>query len=115
MVMFQNLSQGPPSSLLQVAVKNSQQPVWYFNDKVLLHVFFTEDGRMERTNFLEVKIYVAISSFWSNMVGFASVSEYKNKKKKRRNKTSLHCFWFYFFVLVITLFRMLCSYTVHLI
>uniref|UniRef100_A0A2N9FW79 Beta-adaptin appendage C-terminal subdomain domain-containing protein n=1 Tax=Fagus sylvatica TaxID=28930 RepID=A0A2N9FW79_FAGSY len=53
MVMFQNLSQGPPSSLLQVAVKNSQQPVWYFNDKVLLHVFFTEDGRMERTNFLE--------------------------------------------------------------
>ena len=38
---------------------------------------------MERTNFLEVKIYVAISSFWSNMVGFASVSKYKNKKKKR--------------------------------
>jgi len=53
MVMFQNLSQGPPSSLLQVAVKNSQQPVWYFNDKIPLHVFFTEDGRMERGNFLE--------------------------------------------------------------
>ncbi|XP_030947896.1 beta-adaptin-like protein C [Quercus robur] len=53
MVMFQNLSQGPPSSLLQVAVKNSQQPVWYFNDKAPLHVFFTEDGRMERGNFLE--------------------------------------------------------------
>uniref|UniRef100_A0A6N2JW96 Uncharacterized protein n=1 Tax=Salix viminalis TaxID=40686 RepID=A0A6N2JW96_SALVM len=45
----------PPSSLLQVAVKNNQQPVWYFNDKISLHVFFTEDGRMERGSFLEVK------------------------------------------------------------
>ncbi|KAM6556688.1 hypothetical protein CsatB_003707 [Cannabis sativa] len=53
MVVFQNMSQGPPSSLLQVAVKNSQQPVWYFNDKIQLHVFFTEEGRMERANFLE--------------------------------------------------------------
>ncbi|KAL2347939.1 hypothetical protein Fmac_001939 [Flemingia macrophylla] len=53
MVTFQNMSQGPPSSLLQVAVKNNQQPVWYFNDKILLHVFFTEDGRMERSSFLE--------------------------------------------------------------
>ncbi|GMI96232.1 hypothetical protein like AT4G23460 [Hibiscus trionum] len=53
MVLFQNLSPGPPNSLLQVAVKNNQQPVWYFNDKILLHVFFTEDGRMERTSFLE--------------------------------------------------------------
>ncbi|XP_020230079.1 beta-adaptin-like protein C [Cajanus cajan] len=53
MVMFQNMSQGPPSSLLQVAVKNSQQPVWYFNDKISVHVFFTEDGRMERSSFLE--------------------------------------------------------------
>ncbi|KAG8486815.1 hypothetical protein CXB51_020342 [Gossypium anomalum] len=55
MVLFQNMSPGPPSSLLQVAVKNNQQPVWYFNDKILLHVFFTEDGRMERTSFLEVR------------------------------------------------------------
>ncbi|GKV23151.1 hypothetical protein SLEP1_g32916 [Rubroshorea leprosula] len=53
MVLFQNISAGPPSSLLQVAVKNNQQPVWYFNDKILLHVFFTEDGKMERGNFLE--------------------------------------------------------------
>ncbi|XP_020215040.1 beta-adaptin-like protein C [Cajanus cajan] len=53
MVMFQNMSQGPPSSVLQVAVKNSQQPVWYFNDKISFHVFFTEDGRMERPTFLE--------------------------------------------------------------
>ncbi|PPD97707.1 hypothetical protein GOBAR_DD05310 [Gossypium barbadense] len=53
MVLFQNTSTGPPNTLLQVAVKNSQQPVWYFNDKILLHVFFTEDGRMERTSFLE--------------------------------------------------------------
>jgi AP-1 complex subunit beta-1 len=53
MVMFQNMSQGPPSSVLQVALKNNQQPVWYFNDKILFHVFFTEDGRMERATFLE--------------------------------------------------------------
>ncbi|CAL0311384.1 unnamed protein product [Lupinus luteus] len=53
MVLFQNLSQGPPSSVLQVAVKNNQQPVLYFNDKFSLHVFFSEDGRMERSNFLE--------------------------------------------------------------
>ncbi|XP_022760479.1 beta-adaptin-like protein B isoform X2 [Durio zibethinus] len=53
MLLFQNMSAGPPSSLLQVAVKNNQQPVWYFNDKILLHVFFAEDGRMERTSFLE--------------------------------------------------------------
>ncbi|KAJ6701750.1 BETA-ADAPTIN-LIKE PROTEIN B [Salix koriyanagi] len=53
MVLFQNMSAGPPSSLLQVAVKNNQQPVWYFNDKISLHVFFTEDGRMERGSFLE--------------------------------------------------------------
>uniref|UniRef100_A0A6N2KSN6 Clathrin adaptor alpha/beta/gamma-adaptin appendage Ig-like subdomain domain-containing protein n=1 Tax=Salix viminalis TaxID=40686 RepID=A0A6N2KSN6_SALVM len=54
MVLFQNMSAGPPTSLLQVAVKNNQQPVWYFNDKISLHVFFTEDGRMERGSFLEV-------------------------------------------------------------
>ncbi|KAG0484832.1 hypothetical protein HPP92_008911 [Vanilla planifolia] len=53
MVLFQNLSPGPPNSLLQVAVKNNQQPVWYFNDKIPLHIFFSEDGRMERTSFLE--------------------------------------------------------------
>ncbi|RRT59060.1 hypothetical protein B296_00046109 [Ensete ventricosum] len=54
MVLFQNVAPGPPSTLLQVAVKNNQQPVWYFNDKISLHVFFGEDGRMERANFLEV-------------------------------------------------------------
>ncbi|PKI48555.1 hypothetical protein CRG98_031052 [Punica granatum] len=53
MVLFQNMSTGPPSSLLQVAVKNNQQPVWYFNDKISLLPFFTEDGRMERASFLE--------------------------------------------------------------
>ncbi|KAK4435379.1 Beta-adaptin-like protein C [Sesamum alatum] len=53
MVLFQNISPGPPSTLLQVAVKNSQQPVWYFNDKFSLLVFFSEDGRMERSTFLE--------------------------------------------------------------
>ncbi|KAK1308250.1 Beta-adaptin-like protein C [Acorus calamus] len=53
MVAFQNLSPGPPSSLLQVAVKNNQQPVCYFTDKILLNAFFSEDGRMERANFLE--------------------------------------------------------------
>ncbi|KAK9129386.1 hypothetical protein Sjap_009873 [Stephania japonica] len=53
MVLFQNISPGLPNSLLQVAVKNNQQPVWYFSDKISLLVLFTEDGRMERTNFLE--------------------------------------------------------------
>ena len=55
MVLFQNIAPGPPNTLLQVAVKNNQQPVWYFNDKISLPVIFTEDGRMERATFLEVK------------------------------------------------------------
>ncbi|CAN6460597.1 unnamed protein product [Victoria cruziana] len=53
MVMFQNISPGHPSSVLQIAVKNNQQPVWYFSDKIPLQVFFSEDGRMERAAFLE--------------------------------------------------------------
>ncbi|KAL6986286.1 hypothetical protein U1Q18_019654 [Sarracenia purpurea var. burkii] len=53
MVLFQNVAPGPPSTLLQVAVKNNQQPVWYFNDKIPLLAFFSEDGRMERATFLE--------------------------------------------------------------
>ncbi|CAA0831563.1 Beta-adaptin-like protein C [Striga hermonthica] len=53
MILFQNVSPGPPSTLLQVAVKNNQQPVWYFNDKISLLVFFSEDGKMERSTFLE--------------------------------------------------------------
>ncbi|XP_010538807.1 PREDICTED: beta-adaptin-like protein B isoform X2 [Tarenaya hassleriana] len=53
MVLFQNMSAGPSSSLLQIAVKNNQQPVWYFNGKILLHALFMEDGKMERGNFLE--------------------------------------------------------------
>ncbi|PKA60685.1 Beta-adaptin-like protein C [Apostasia shenzhenica] len=53
MITFQNISPGAPNTLLQVAVKDNQQPVWYFNDKISLHVFFSEDGRMERANFLE--------------------------------------------------------------
>ncbi|XP_068659532.1 beta-adaptin-like protein C [Aristolochia californica] len=53
MVMSQNVLAGPPTTLLQVAVKNNQQPVWYFNDKISLHVLFTEDGKMERATFLE--------------------------------------------------------------
>ncbi|EMS58764.1 Beta-adaptin-like protein C [Triticum urartu] len=53
MVFSQNVSPGAPNLLLQVAVKNNQQPVWYFSDKGSLHVFFGEDGKMERTSFLE--------------------------------------------------------------
>ncbi|XP_015085087.1 beta-adaptin-like protein C [Solanum pennellii] len=53
MVLFQNISPGPANTLLQVAIKNNQQPVWYFNDKIYFHVLFTEDGRMERSTFLE--------------------------------------------------------------
>ena len=55
MVFSQNVSPGAPNSVLQVAVKNNQQPVWYFSDKGSLHVFFGEDGKMERTSFLEVR------------------------------------------------------------
>ena len=54
MVLFQNVSEGPPNSVLQVAVKNNQQPVWYFTDKIPLQVLFVEDGKMERATFLEV-------------------------------------------------------------
>lgn len=54
MVLFQNVSEGPPNSVLQVAVKNNQQPVWYFTDKIPLQALFVEDGRMERGAFLEV-------------------------------------------------------------
>lgn len=53
MVLFQNVAPGAPNTLLQVAVKNNQQPVWYFSDRISLHVLFTEDGRMERATFLE--------------------------------------------------------------
>ncbi|CAL9226580.1 unnamed protein product [Arabidopsis halleri] len=53
MVLSQNMSAGPTSSVLQVAVKNNQQPVWYFEDKIVLHALFSEDGRMERGTFLE--------------------------------------------------------------
>jgi hypothetical protein len=54
MTLFQNLAPGPPNSVLQVAVKNNQQPVWYFTDKVPLQALFLEDGKMERGTFLEV-------------------------------------------------------------
>ncbi|XP_047341061.1 beta-adaptin-like protein C [Impatiens glandulifera] len=54
MVAFQNIAPGPPNTVLQVAVKNNQQPVWYFSDKISPLVFFTEDGRMERSSFLEI-------------------------------------------------------------
>ncbi|KAL5713960.1 hypothetical protein ACHQM5_015986 [Ranunculus cassubicifolius] len=53
MVLSQNISPPPPSSLLQVAVKNNQQPVWYFNDNISLLPLLSEDGRMERADFLE--------------------------------------------------------------
>uniref|UniRef100_A0A7N0RDG1 Beta-adaptin-like protein n=1 Tax=Kalanchoe fedtschenkoi TaxID=63787 RepID=A0A7N0RDG1_KALFE len=53
MVLLKNMSTGSPSTVLQVAVKNNQQPVWYFTDKISLHVLFSEDGKMERAKFLE--------------------------------------------------------------
>ena len=57
LTLFQNLPAPgtPPSSQLQVALKNNQQPVWYFVDKIALQAFFTEEGRMERSTFLEVR------------------------------------------------------------
>lgn len=72
MIPFQNISPGAPNSLLQVAVKNNQQPVWYFNDKIPLHVFFGEDGKMERAGFLEVKsaiMFVWFSCFFFSCLG----------------------------------------------
>ncbi|GJX17819.1 beta-adaptin-like protein B, partial [Tanacetum coccineum] len=53
MVMFQNIAPGPPNSLLQIAVKNNQQLLWYFNYRLSLLVLLAEDGRMERLTFLE--------------------------------------------------------------
>lgn len=53
LALFQNVSPPPPSSVLQVAIKNNQQPVWYFTDKIRTQAFFTEEGRMERGIFLE--------------------------------------------------------------
>ncbi|XP_024391811.1 beta-adaptin-like protein C [Physcomitrium patens] len=52
-VLFQNVSEGSPNSVLQVAVKNNQQPVWYFSDKIPLQSLFVEEGKMERATFLE--------------------------------------------------------------
>nr|POE52558.1 beta-adaptin-like protein c [Quercus suber] len=58
---FENNSQIPLDGFMIQFNKNTfglaaagpLQPVWYFNDKAPLHVFFTEDGRMVRGNFLE--------------------------------------------------------------
>nr|GFB49983.1 beta-adaptin-like protein B [Tanacetum cinerariifolium] len=53
MVMFQNIARGPPNSLLHVAIKNNQQPVWYFTDDVsMLVLFMVEDVKMECGTFL---------------------------------------------------------------
>jgi AP-1 complex subunit beta-1 len=54
MKLFQNVSEGPPNSALQVAVKNNQPAIVYFKDKIPLQALFVEDGRMERATFLEV-------------------------------------------------------------
>jgi len=53
MKLFQNVSEGPPNSALQVAVKNNQPAIVYFKDKIPLQALFVEDGRMERATFLE--------------------------------------------------------------
>jgi len=77
------MSQGPPSSLLQVAVKNNQQPVWYFNDKFSFHVLFTEDGKMERSTFLEVYLFILLILSHCNELLILSC---KIKKKKIVNE-----------------------------
>ncbi|GAQ78829.1 adapitin protein [Klebsormidium nitens] len=55
MIPLQNLPPPgtPLAATLQVAVKNNQQPVWYFADKLPLQAVFLEDGRIERGQFLE--------------------------------------------------------------
>ncbi|KAI4338682.1 hypothetical protein MLD38_023708 [Melastoma candidum] len=99
MVMFQNMSTGPPSSLLQVAVKNNQQPVWYFNDKISLLALFTEDGRMERASFLETwrslpdtnevsKDFpgIVVSSIEATLDGMAASNLFFIAKRKHANQ-----------------------------
>eukprot|EP00898_Chlorokybus_atmophyticus_P008524 jgi/Chlat1/8673/Chrsp88S00666 len=43
----------PITGILQIALKNNQQPVWYFTDTVHLSALFGEDGAMDRGAFLE--------------------------------------------------------------
>uniref|UniRef100_A0A0D9VU42 Beta-adaptin appendage C-terminal subdomain domain-containing protein n=1 Tax=Leersia perrieri TaxID=77586 RepID=A0A0D9VU42_9ORYZ len=103
MVAFQNISPGAPNSLLQVAVKNNQQPVWYFNDKIPMHVFFGEDGKMERTSFLEAwkslpddnefsKEFAAsvISSIDATIEHLAASNVFFIAKRKNANKDVLY-------------------------
>ncbi|KAL8088883.1 hypothetical protein AgCh_038592 [Apium graveolens] len=103
MVLFQNVTPGPPNTLLQVAVKNSQQPVWYFNDKISLLVLFMEDGRMERTSFLEtwkslpdsnevLKEFsgIVINSVESTLYQLASSNMFFIAKRKNANQEVLY-------------------------
>lgn len=103
MVLFQNISPGPPSTLLQVAVKNNQQPVWYFNDKISLLVLFSEDGRMERGSFLEtwrslpdsnevIKDFpgIAVNSLEATLDQLAASNMFFIAKRKHANQDVLY-------------------------
>uniref|UniRef100_A0A7N0VFT3 Beta-adaptin-like protein n=1 Tax=Kalanchoe fedtschenkoi TaxID=63787 RepID=A0A7N0VFT3_KALFE len=103
MALFQNLLPGPPTTLLQVAVKNNQQPVWYFNDKISLLVFFTEDGTMERGAFLETwrslpesnEVSISIPSIVVNSIDatldrLASSNMFFIAKRKHANQDVLY-------------------------
>ena len=85
MKLFQNVSEGPPNSALQVAVKNNQPAIVYFKDKIPLQALFVEDGRMERGTFLEV-IYHPPTYSGKTYVDFIY------------SKVHLICFWVFPFV-----------------
>ncbi|KAL9242808.1 hypothetical protein vseg_016772 [Gypsophila vaccaria] len=103
MVLFQNVAPGAPNTLLQVAVKNNQQPVWYFNDSISLHAFCTEDGRMERTMFLEtwkslpdsnevLKEFpgLVVNSIETTLEKFAAANMFFIAKRKNANQDVLY-------------------------
>ncbi|KAF3340866.1 beta-adaptin-like protein C [Carex littledalei] len=90
MNLFQNIMPGPPSSLLQVAVKNNQQPVWYFSDKIPLHVFFSEDGKMERSIFLEDLTNSVIHSIDATVEHLAASNVFFVAKRRNANKEVLY-------------------------
>ncbi|KAI0496500.1 hypothetical protein KFK09_022817 [Dendrobium nobile] len=87
MVMLQNLSTGPPNTLLQVAVKNNQQPVWYFNDKISLHTWKSLPDSNEVAKDLSSAIIHSIDSTVENL---AATNFFFAAKRRNANKDILY-------------------------
>eukprot|EP01099_Mayorella_cantabrigiensis_P004290 TRINITY_DN3217_c0_g2_i1.p1 TRINITY_DN3217_c0_g2~~TRINITY_DN3217_c0_g2_i1.p1 ORF type:complete len:805 (-),score=219.13 TRINITY_DN3217_c0_g2_i1:340-2754(-) len=62
----QILSLGSPSNIVQVAFKNNVE-IFYFQTEIPLHVFFTEDGRLEREPYIEA--WKQIQEEYERMLG----------------------------------------------